>query len=151
MRRLVIYTASIIQCQIFKSVRNLGVHMDSTLSMNNHVSHLCKTLIFQLRNISCISIYIDFDSCNHIVRSLIISHLDYGNSLLTGTSETNIKKFQRLQNRAVRRDHVSPYRAKLHLLSVKEYINFKLLTIIYQWGMDKLQPICSMTFNFVHL
>ena len=112
------------------SVRNLGVHMDSTLSMNNHVSHLCKTLIFQLRNISHIRRrYLDIDSCNHIVRALVISRLDYGNSLLTGTTETNINKLQRIQNRAVRlicglkrRDHVSPYRAELHWLPVKERI-----------------------------
>ena len=46
---------------------------------------------------------------------------------------------------------LSLYLAKLHLLSVKEHINFKLLTIIYQGGMDNLQPICSMTFNFIRL
>ena len=31
-----------------------------------------------------------------------------------------------------RRDHISPYRAELYWLPVKERINFKLLTIIYQ-------------------
>ena len=125
------------------SVSNLGVHMDSTLSMNNHVSHMCKTLIFQLRNISRIRRYLDIDSCNHIVLALVISRLDYGNYLLTGTTETNINKLQRIQNRAVRLicgskrcDHVSPYRAVLHWLPVKELINFKLLTIIYQCVHD---------------
>ena len=83
------------------SVCNLSVHMDSTLSMNNHVSHLCKTLIFQLRNISHVRRYLDIEYCNHIVHTLGISCLDYENSLLTGTTETNINKLQRIQNQAV--------------------------------------------------
>ena len=120
------------------SVRNLGVHLDSTLSMNNHVSHLCQTLNFQIRNISRIRRYLDNDSCHHIVRSLVLSRLDYGNSLLIGTTDVNFQRLQRIQNRAVRlifglkrRDHISPHLAELHWLPVKERVNFKLLTIMF--------------------
>lgn len=113
--------------------------MDSTLTMKNHVSHLCKTLNFQLRNISRIRRYLDKDSCNHIVHALVISRLDYGNSLLIGTTDSNLQRLQRIQNQAIRlicglthRDHVSPHHVKLHWLPIRERINFKLFTIIFQ-------------------
>ena len=107
--------------------------------MNNHVSHLCKTLNFQLRNISRIRKYLDIESCHHIVRSLVLSRLDYGNSLLIGTTDANQKRLQRIQNRAARlifslkrRDHITPYLEKLHWLPVSQRINFKMLTLMFQ-------------------
>jgi len=107
--------------------------------MNSHVSHLCKTLNFQLRNISRIRKYLDIDSCHHIVRSLVLSRLDYGNSLLIGTTDSNKTKLQKIQNRAVRvifglkrRDHITPHLKRLHWLPLRERLNFKLLTMMFQ-------------------
>ena len=45
------------------------------------------------------------------------------NAPKTGLSVLSLKRL----------DHVSPYRAELHWLPVKERVNFKLLTIIYQY------------------
>ena len=73
------------------------------------------------------------------MRSLVLSRLDYGNSILTGITDANFQRLQRIQNRAVRlifglkrHDHISPYLANLHWLPVKERVNFKLLTIMFQ-------------------
>ncbi|XP_072039433.1 uncharacterized protein [Amphiura filiformis] len=125
------------------SVRNLGVKLDSPLSMNDHVSGLCQTLNFQLRNIARVRRFLDTDSCHHIIRALILSRLDYGNSLLAGTTNINLSKLQRIQNRAVRliyglkrRDHITPYIMDLHWLPIRERVNFKILTIIYQCVND---------------
>ncbi len=121
------------------SVRNLGVNLDSTLSMNDHITRLCQTLNFQLRNIARIRRFLDKDSCHHVVRALVLSRLDYGNSLLAGTTDCNFVKLQRIQNKAVRlihgisrREHITPYLADLHWLPVRERINFKVCTIIFQ-------------------
>ncbi len=121
------------------SVRNLGVNLDSNLSMDAHISRLCQTLNFQLRNIARIRRFLDKDTCHHVVRALVLSRLDYANSLLAGTTEINLTKLQRLQNKAVRlihginrREHITPYLADLHWLPVRERVNFKICTIIYQ-------------------
>ena len=121
------------------SVRNLGVNLDSTLSMDAHITGLCRTLNFQLHNITRIRRFLDKDTCHHVVRALILSRLDYANSLLAGTTEGNLTKLQLLQNRAVRlihginrRTHITPYLTELHWLPVRERINFKICTIIYQ-------------------
>ena len=98
-----------------KSVRNLGFIMDSDGSMTGQVGDLCRTLNYQLRNIARIRKYLDKDSCHHVVRVLLTSRLDYGNSLLAGiTTSAQFKKLQCIQNKAARlicrvkrREHIS--------------------------------------------
>jgi hypothetical protein len=121
------------------TVRNLGVFMDSDGSMTSQVKGLCRTLNYQLRNIARIRKYLDEDSCHHIVRSLVTSRLDYGNSLLFGITSSHYNKLQRIQNKAARlicgarrREHISPYLARLHWLPVHERVNFKILVYMYQ-------------------
>ena len=57
---------------------------------------------FHLRNLSRFRRYIDQSTCAHAVRSLILSRLDYGNSMLGGVSVTDVQRLQILQNRAAR-------------------------------------------------
>ena len=67
------------------SVRNLGVVFDSQMSMSMHVKTLHKSFTFQLRNISRIKRFLDFEICHLIVRALVLARLDYGNvSFLDG-------------------------------------------------------------------
>ena len=40
------------------SIRNLGVTFDSAMTMSNHISSICKTLNFHLRNLSRVTIFI---------------------------------------------------------------------------------------------
>ena len=61
------------------SVRNLGVTFDSAMTMSNHISSICKTLNFHLRNLS--RVRIDKTTCHHTIRALVTSRLDYANSL----------------------------------------------------------------------
>ena len=83
-------------------VRNLGVYFDRTMIMSNHVSSLTRSLNFNLRNNGRIRRYIDEDTCNHTVRSLVLSRLDYSNSLLYGITVRDMKKLQSIQNRTAR-------------------------------------------------
>ena len=65
------------------------------------------------------------DSCHHF-QALVISRLDYCNTLLCGLPSILIKMLQRVQNVAARliaktgrRDHISPILFKLHWLSIE--------------------------------
>ena len=69
---------------------------------------------------------------------MVLSKLDYCNSLLIGTSEENKLKLQRLQNNAARlilkkriRDHASPLLRSLHWLLVEKRLQYKAATICY--------------------
>ena len=84
------------------SVRNLGVMFDSTMSMSEHINSVCKSVNFHIRNLWRIRRFISQEACHHAVRALVLSPIDYANSLLYGAKESDLKRLQRLQNKAAR-------------------------------------------------
>ena len=122
--------------------RNLGV----TLSMTDHVKTIVKSVNFHLRNIRRIRRFITVGSCHHLVRALILSRLDYANSLMLGISAKDRNQLQKLQNRAARivfraeRRHPSaPLLRTLHWLPVDQRIKFKVLLCVYK-AINGLAP-----------
>ena len=94
-----------------KTVRNLGVLQDSHLDGDAHISsivRLCNFHLYQLAKVHC---YISDEACCLAVLALVISRLDYCNTLLAGASQHQLEKLQRVQNRAARlvvRPHTPP-------------------------------------------
>ena len=72
------------------SVRNLGIIFDDVMSMSPQVISLTKNITFHLRNITRIRRFLDYETCNHIVRSLVLSRLDYGNVLLLELAQNTL-------------------------------------------------------------
>ena len=83
-------------------VRNLGVFIDETLSMDVYVKHLCRILFCQLRRLGNIRSFLSSDAANKLAVSLILTRLDYRNSLLAGLPENKLNKLQCIQNHAAR-------------------------------------------------
>ena len=77
-----------------EEVRNLGIIFDSQMSMCAHITGLCKSISFQLRNVSRIRRFLDQDTCHLIIRSLVLSRLDYGNALLLGMNKSDLTRLQ---------------------------------------------------------
>ena len=67
-----------------QSVRNLGFYLDETLSMDAHIKYLCHIMFCQLCRIGKIRSFLSADAANKHAVSLILSRLDYFNSLLAG-------------------------------------------------------------------
>ena len=78
-------------------VRDLGVIFDRVLSLRQHVSYTSKTYRFHLRNISRIRKYIPQETSVVIIKSLVISRLDYSNGLLYGLPTCTISGLQSAQ------------------------------------------------------
>ena len=120
-------------------VRNLGVMFDQNLSMLNHVKVLTKSLNFQIKKIGHIRNFINESVTKKLVTSLILSRLDYCNSLLANTSKELIHPLQKCQNNAARlimrvkkRDHITPLLKQLHWLPVRYRINYKIITFCFK-------------------
>ena len=62
--------------------KNLGVVLDSTLSFRPHIDTVMKTCNFYIRKLCMIRNFIDRDNLLSLAHSLIISKIDYCNSLL---------------------------------------------------------------------
>ena len=71
-----------------ETARTLGVELDSFLTMSQQVTSLCRSLNFHLYNISRVRRMLTDEACNHAVRSLVLSRLDYANSLLVNSFAT---------------------------------------------------------------
>ena len=102
-------------------VRNLGVIMDKNLSFTNHINDMCKKATLAIRSIGRIRKYLPNDGIKRLVNALVMSRLDYSNSLLYGLPKYQIDKLQRLQNTAARlvagtrrSDHIKPVLKDLH-------------------------------------
>lgn len=113
--------------------------MDSNLTMNAHISSICRSSYYHLRNIGYLKRYLDQDSLECIVHAFITSKLDYCNVLFNGLPSAQINRLQSIQNTAARIltgsrkfDHVTPVLHSLHWLPVQQRIKFKALVIIYK-------------------
>ena len=121
---------------------------DRVLSLRQHVSYTSKTYRFHLRNISRIRKYIPQDTSVVLVKSLVMSRLDYSNGLFYGLPKCTVSGLQAVQNSAARivtqerlRDHDSMSRALigLHWLPVDNRIEYKLLLYTYK-ALHDLAP-----------
>jgi hypothetical protein len=128
------------------AVKNLGVILDNTLSMKQHISSVSRTCYFQLRRIATIRKYLTTDATAKLVTSTILTRLDYCNSLLAGLPSSSISRLQRIQNCSARLvlrrkkiDHITPLLKQLHWLPVSDRIIYKINTLTYKC-IHKLAP-----------
>jgi len=66
------------------SVRNLGVVMDTELSMKKHITKVTSVCYFHLRRLKTVRRILDEKTIASLVTVFIISRLDYCNFLLAG-------------------------------------------------------------------
>ena len=116
----------LVSCQAKDYVRNLGVLFDCEMSMKNQINSVVKSCNFQLRSVGKIREYLTSEAATNLIHAFVSSRLDYGNSLLAGLPDTEISKFQKVQNTAARiltrtkkYDSISPVLKELHWLKVK--------------------------------
>ncbi|XP_073710666.1 uncharacterized protein [Misgurnus anguillicaudatus] len=84
------------------SVTNLGVKMDSQLTFDTHIKHLCKTSFYHLKNIAKLRPLLNLADAEKLVHAFVSSRLDYCNALLIGISGKSIQRLQYIQNSAAR-------------------------------------------------
>ena len=129
---------TVVDCS--SQVRELGVIFDRVISLRQHVSYTSITCRFHLRNISRIRKYIQQDIRVVLIKSLVMSRLDYSNGLLYGLPKCTVSGLQAIQNSAARivtqerlRDHDPMSRAlmELHWLPVDKRIEYKLLLYMH--------------------
>ena len=138
-------------------VRNLGVYLDSNLSMDQHVNLLCRSVFLELRRIGRLRRLRSVDATKKLVSSFVLSRLDYCNSLLAGLPENRLDRLQRVQHNAARlvlgrwgRDHAKPLLRSLHWLPVRARIEYKISTMCYR-SRDSSAPAYLSDFLYINL
>ena len=121
-----------------ETARNLGVTLDSQLSLTANITATTRSCRFMLYNIRRIRPLLTQKAVQVLVQALVISRLDYCNSLLAGLPASAIRPLQLIQNAAARLvfnqpkfSHTTPLLRSLHWLPVAARIRFKTLVLAY--------------------
>jgi hypothetical protein len=120
-------------------VRDLGLYLDSTMSMRDHVSRLTSTCFGVLRQIRCIRRNLTRRSLAMLVTCFVFVRLDYCNATLVGLPRCELNRLQAVQNAAVRLvagasrfDHVTPLLRERHWLPVHLRVTYKLAVMVFK-------------------
>ena len=124
-----------------KSVKLLGVELDTYLSFDSHINQLVSECYYHLKNVGKIRRYLSVKDAEKLIHALISSKFDYCNSLFNGINSSSLKKLQRVQNYAARLVHQLPRHQSidnavlndLHWLSVEKRIIFKTLLMVHKF------------------
>ena len=122
--------------EIETSARNLDIHFDNVLSMNEQITEMTKQAF---RNIQCVRKYLTLDTTKTVVHCLVCSKLDFCSRLYYGLQSFQIQKLQRIQNAAARLilrqrkfEHITPTLIERHWLPVTYRIKFKILVLTFK-------------------
>jgi len=114
------------------SARDLGVVIDSCLTMADHVSAIRQSGYFQLRQLRPVARSLTVDAAKTIVHAVIACRLDYCNSLLHGFTDSLFRRLQSVQNAAARlitgtrrQDHITLVLRDLNWLPVRRRVDYK--------------------------
>ena len=121
-------------------IKLLGVHINKHLSFKYHTGVKCKAAMYNLLRIKHIRRHLTQEVAQIFVSSLVMSHLDYANSLLYGLPACNIDKLQHVQNYAAKLVlNRSKYDSRtlafidLHWLPILACTEDKILTPVYNY------------------
>ena len=117
------------------SAKNIDFIYDSTLSFSKQISSLSSACHYHIRDLRCIRHTLDFTTATTIATALVLSRLDYCNSIYYGLPITQIKRLQHIQNglavavtRIPKHFHISPVLKSLHWLKVEQRIQYKIIS-----------------------
>ena len=120
-----------------KTVRNLGVCLDPTLSSQQQISAVCRICYLELRRISAIRHYLSEDVTKKLLCAFVLSRLDYCNSFLADCPKYLLSKLQKVQNndarllsRTTSSALVTPMLHSLQWLPTEQRIEYK-LTLLF--------------------
>ena len=116
-------------------VRNRGVYMDDELNMQVHIGKMAVICFFHLRQLR---FTLTSSSMLRLISALIISRIEYCNSVLYGLPAITLSPLQRVLHAAVRlianlgyRDHVTPAMKELHWLPIAYCIKYRLCLMMH--------------------
>ena len=133
------------------SVRDLGVQLCANLSVADHVSAVIRSGYYNIRQLRQLRSSMTCEALHHAAYALVLSRVDYRNSLFANAPATSTKRLQSLINMAARVvsgpsrfDHIMDFtRDYLHWLPFWQQVDFKICSMVYKAQHD-LSPIYIM-------
>ena len=131
------YNETKLECS--NQINLLGVTISKDMDFTSFIAKKVQICNFKLRNLNHIKDSLPFKTRITMVTNLIISNLDYCNSILICASGKAIKPLQLVLNRSIRfifnltlRTHITPYLRQLHILPIIYRIRYKACLISFK-------------------
>ena len=129
------------------SAGNLGVIFDKNFTFRSHISAVCSSCFYHMRDLRHIYHHLDLDSAKLLSTAIVSSRLDYCNSLLYGIANIDLARFHTCsESTGLPADKVSSIYSQcstfhsLHWWPVRFRILFKINLLIYKTLHEK-QPV----------
>jgi len=125
--------------QPVSAVHDLGIMLDAEVTMSTHVSAVIKASFMALRWIGNMRRSILRHALLTLIQALVVSKVDYCNSVLAGVSDTLLRQLQSILNAAAwlvflarKSEHITLLLYELHSLRVPERIKFWLCVLAFR-------------------
>ena len=120
-------------------IKFLGAYLDESLNMKTHIANRTKNALYNQYLIKNIRKYITQETAKMLLCSLVLSQLDYLNSVLTDLPKATLRPYNYTQRYAARlacnktkRDSARDCMKILHWLPIEFRTKFKLLIIVFK-------------------
>ena len=125
------------------SQKLLGVHIDETLSWNQHIDFLCSIISSRISLLRKLSYYVPENVQKMFYQSYVLPLIDYGSSSWGSTTKLNIERINKLQKRAARIilkvDYITP--------SVEMFQRLRWMTVSQRINHNKAVLTCKALNN----
>lgn len=125
------------EIEIVSKVKYLGITIDNELNLNEHVNYLCKKASSKVGVLNRVKNKVKTEERITIYKTIIAPHFEYCPSILFLLSDNQIKRIQKIQNKAMRA-----------VMRVNKRTSIQLMLETLNW-MSVKQTIFMRTFNFI--
>ena len=89
---------NLVPCRLNRvgSYRYLGFILDEHLNFNKHITELCNLVTHKLYLLSRIRRYLTTSACINIFKTMVLSVIEYGDIVYSGTAQGNLDKLDKL-------------------------------------------------------
>jgi hypothetical protein len=137
-----------------ESLKFLGMHIDTLLNWNQHIDHVRNKLRSALYAINRMKHYIPSSYMRTLYFTMIQCHIDYGLILYGNANQSNLKKIQTTQNKAIRTisnsinnsSTTSQYKA-LKILKIREQYELIVGKFMYRFKIRTLPVVLQCMFQ----
>ena len=120
-------------------VKYLGAYLDKELNLKHHITVKCQEAMTGLIRLKLFRHFLCREAAETIALGIVMSHVDYANSIFIGLPKCELHRLQRIQTIAARivlqkesETSATACLKKLHWLPVHLHIKHKVLTLIYK-------------------
>ena len=127
------------QIEHVKASPYVGITIDQNLNFNIQTNNICKKANRALGALKRAAPFLPIDTRALMFNTMVLSHLDYCSTIWGATSDTNIGKLQKIQNRGMRiilqchpRTHIADMLSNLKWLSIKQKNIFLTAVLVFK-------------------